>query len=130
MDKDTLLVLLCVACVVIILLGCWLAAIHVKIIGGQMALMVPPPDVPAAKPPRPVFLPVVRAAFKDSDYNYVAVADAPGHVILAWREWAGDGYKDKALDVLYVKTDGSVETLGNCVEHEVFGQTLDTPTEK
>lgn len=122
MDNDTLRYCLIAAILAIICLLLWVMWLYAKQVGNSLVL--PPVDVPA--PPKPfvpklLFLPTIQAFYKDSEYNYVAIADAPGFVVLAWREWAGNGYKDRALDVLHIKKDGTVETLGTCVEYEVFG---------
>ena len=125
MDNDTLRYCLIAALLAVIGLLLWVAWLHAKLVGANMVL--PPLSVPAPPPPPPLFvprllfLPTIQAFYKDSEYNYVAIADPPGFVVLAWREWAGNGYKDRALDVLLVKKDGTVETLGTCIEFEVFG---------
>lgn len=68
-------------------------------------------------------LDIINKAHEDCGWHYCRVTTEPkGEVILAWREWEeASGKFDKTLDVLFVKEDGSVETLGTCVEYEVFG---------
>jgi len=56
------------------------------------------------------------------EYSWVGPVYPKGEIVLAWREWKeATGSKDRALDVLFIKEDGSVETLGTGVEYEVFG---------
>lgn len=57
------------------------------------------------------------------DYTWVGPIHPRGEVVFAWREWVEEGtsLKDRALDVMFVKPDGSVETIAVGVENEVFG---------
>jgi len=66
----------------------------------------------------------INAAHKDCgwEYRWIGPVKPKGEVVLAWREWTeATGQKDRTLDVLFVKSSGEVETLGTCVEVEVFG---------
>jgi hypothetical protein len=84
---------------------------------------------PAPKMPTRL-LPIIQAFYSDTEYNYIATVAVPGQLVLAWREWAGDGYKDRALDVLLVRANGTVETLGTCVDYEVFGPPSKPPSKE
>jgi hypothetical protein len=68
------------------------------------------------------FLPAIQDHYKDTQYNYVAVVNTPGQLVLVWRVWSGEGYKDRCLDVLLVKDDGEIEMLGSCIQYEVYGK--------
>lgn len=71
------------------------------------------------KPPQ--FLQTIKKHYSETEeHNYVSIAKPPGDIVLAWREWSINGYKNRALDVLFINENGKVETLGTCVENEVF----------
>lgn len=115
MTDDALRGLLIFGVIFCAAMGVFLVWLCVRV--AKKADLAPPVEVP--KPPR--YLPTIQTFYADTEYNYVAIADPPGHLVLAWREWAGDGYKDRALDVLLVRENGVVDTLGTCVDFEVYG---------
>jgi len=71
---------------------------------------------------------LIKAAHEDSgwEYRWIGPIEPPGQIILAWREWNEEvGYKDRTLEVFFVKNDGTVETLATAVECDIYGPAED-----
>jgi hypothetical protein len=112
------------AIVVVVGLAFYLLRLIFRNLANCLPLPPPPAEEPKPKWNGPHLLSLVKEAYKGCSWHYEwnGPVDHPGVIILVWRSWIElDGKTARSLDVLLIKEDGSVETLGTCVECEVFG---------